>query len=129
MGVHEVAVVSDLVSSVLRELEGRSVTRVLETTVVVGRLTNLGRDQMEFAYEIVSRGTPLEGSRISIEEEPVRLECGSCGYDGPASDADWGMGADHAVPVLSCPACGGAVRVASGRSCYVKCVDIEEESA
>ncbi len=124
--MHEVSVVASLVDAVVRELERYDVLKVNSVTVIIGDMTNLGEEQMSFAYEIVTKGTVLEGSELMIEREPIELECRDCGYKGPArvlSDPDFD---EHAIPVLSCPECGGKVSVTKGMSCTVKCMDIEE---
>ncbi|MDR3283093.1 MAG: hydrogenase/urease maturation nickel metallochaperone HypA [Candidatus Methanoplasma sp.] len=125
--MHEVAVVSDLVSSILEELKKYNVKSVPEVTLVIGKLTNLGHEQIEFAYGVITRDSVLEGSSLVIEEEPVCVNCAECGYDGPAGLIDLGYGEEHSVPLLSCPECKGPVTVVSGRSCFVKCLDIVEE--
>lgn len=125
--MHEVSVVSSLVDAVLRELEKYRVIKVNSVTVIIGDLTNLGEEQMRFAYEIVTRDTILEGSEFIVEHEPIELSCDSCGYTGPArilSDPDFEM---HSIPILACPQCNGHVHVTKGQTCAVKCMDIEEE--
>ncbi|MDR3205750.1 MAG: hydrogenase maturation nickel metallochaperone HypA [Candidatus Methanoplasma sp.] len=126
--MHEVAVVSDLVSSILEELKRYNAASVSEVTLVIGKLTNLGREQMEFAYSVITRDSLLEGSTLVIEEEPVCVACAKCGYEGPADMVDMGYGEEHAVPLLSCPVCKGSVKIVSGQSCFVKCFDIVEGS-
>lgn len=125
--MHEVSVVSNLVNAALAELEKYNVTKVNSMTVVIGEMTNLGGEQMRFAYEIVTRGTLMEGSELVIEDEPIEVRCDSCGYTGPVrmlTDPDFST---HSIPVLSCPECSGRVVVTSGQSCMIKCMDIEEE--
>lgn len=118
--MHEVSVVSDLVRAILNELENHHVEKVDEVTFVIGDLTNLGTEQMEFAYEIVTRGTVLEGSKVNIVPEKIKVECNSCGYEGPVeyiNDDDFGHGS---IPILSCPECGGRVWILEGRTCRVE---------
>ncbi|MBP6021325.1 MAG: hydrogenase maturation nickel metallochaperone HypA [Candidatus Methanomethylophilaceae archaeon] len=124
--MHEVSIVSSLVRAVLDELGKYNVKSVHAVTIVVGRLTNLGSEQMEFAYDIVTRDTPLEGSKLIIEEEEIILRCGGCGFQGPPKRLDFGDSMEHSVPVLSCPECKGPVTVIAGQSCRVKNMDIEE---
>jgi hydrogenase nickel incorporation protein HypA/HybF len=126
--VHEVSIVSDLVSAILKELKKHNVISVAEVTFTIGKLTNLGRDQMEFAYGVITRGTILDGSKLVIEDEDIILRCDACGYDGPADMLDLGDGQEHRMPVLSCPKCHGPVTVTAGQSCCVKSMDIEEEA-
>ena len=60
--MHEVSVVTSIVDAVIDELSKYNVASVNSVTILVGVLTNLGEEQMKFAYEIVTRGTILEGS-------------------------------------------------------------------
>ena len=120
--MHEVSVVTSLVDAVIAELQKYNVIKVNSVTVVIGDLTNLGEEQMSFAYDIVTQG----GSEFIVEHEPIELECWDCGYKGPANvltDPDFDT---HSIPILACPECGGKVTVTSGQSCMVKCMDIEE---
>lgn len=124
--MHEVSVVTGLVDAVISELSKYNVEKVNSVTVTIGDLTNLGEEQMRFAYEIVTRDTVLEGSEFIVEHEPIELKCDSCGFWGPAkvlSDPDFDS---HTIPILACPECGGSVKVMKGQSCMVKCMDIEE---
>ena len=82
--MHEVSVVTSLVDAVIAELQKYNVIKVNSVTVVIGDLTNLGEEQMSFAYDIVTQGTILEGSEFIVEHEPIELECWDCGYKGPA---------------------------------------------
>ncbi|MBE6524664.1 MAG: hydrogenase maturation nickel metallochaperone HypA [Thermoplasmata archaeon] len=124
--MHEVSVVTTLVDAVIKELGKYNVTKVNSIEVVIGDLTNLGEEQLKFAYEIVTRGTILEGSEMKVIHEPIELHCDACGFDGPAkviSDPDFDT---HSIPILACPQCGGPVTVTSGQSCTVRSMDIEE---
>lgn len=123
--MHEVSVVSDIVKEILNVLEDYDVEKVEEVTLVIGDLTNLGEEQMEFAYEIVTRDTVLEGSKLAIEKEAIRVKCEKCGYEGGVesikSDYD-----SHSIPILSCPKCKGKVKVTAGQTCAVRNLKIVE---
>ena len=62
--MHEVSVVTGIVDAVIDELSKYDLEKVNSVTIMVGTLTNLGDEQMQFAYEIVTRGTILEGSEL-----------------------------------------------------------------
>ena len=123
--MHEVSVVADLIAAIKKELEKYDVVSVKEVTLTVGKLTNLGAEQMAFAYEVMSKDSILDGSKLAIEEENILVKCEGCGYDGPVKNMDIGEGAGHQIPILSCPACNGAVTITAGKSCCVKSIDIE----
>jgi len=121
--MHEVAIMSSVIRAALEELERHDVSSVEEMVLVVGDLTSLGEDQLRFAYEVMTRDTQLEGSVLVIEHENVRLLCSSCGYDGPAKtfESDYH---EHTIPILSCPECGGNVKVTAGETCRIKSLKI-----
>ena len=123
--MHEVSVVSDIVSAILKELEKYNVERVEEVVLVVGDMTSLGEDQLEFAYEIVTKETKLEGSKLVIEHEKIRVKCNDCGYEGEVRmlESDYG---EHTIPILSCPKCNGKVKVTAGQTCKVRNLKIVE---
>ena len=117
--------VSDIVSAILKELEKYKVVRVEEVTLVVGEMTSLGDEQLEFAYEIVTKDTKLEGSKLVIEHEKIWVRCKECDYMGEVRmlESDYG---EHTIPVLACPECNGRVTVVKGQTCKVKNLKIVE---
>ena len=123
--MHEVAVISNIVDAILSKLEEYSVEKVESVNLIIGDLTSLGFEQLEFAYEIVTRGTILEGAELTIEREEVRVRCKSCGYEGAPDNFDSDL-IDHNIPILACPKCGGAVDITAGEACGVKDIEIKE---
>ena len=126
--MHEVSIMADLIAAIKKELERYDVISVKEVTLIVGKLTNLGTEQLEFAYEIMSKDSVLEGSKLVILEEEIEVRCGECGYEGPVKNMDLGEDVHFQIPILSCPECGMAVTITAGKSCCVRSIDIEEAS-
>lgn len=124
--MHEVSVVSGMIEAALAELKGYNAARVEELTLVIGDMTSLGEEQLSFAYEVMTKGTELEGSVLRFEREPVRLRCGNCGYEGPAETLRNDF-YGHVVPVISCPECKGGAEITSGTACTIRSMTIREE--
>lgn len=123
--MHEVSVVSNIVNAILEELKKYDAEKVDEVTLTIGDLTNLGEEQMRFAYEIVTKGTKLENSNLVVEHEKIEVVCESCGYEGGVEtiENDYDQ---HSIPILSCPKCNGGIKVVKGQSCMVKSFKITE---
>jgi hydrogenase nickel incorporation protein HypA/HybF len=123
--MHEVSVMSGIINAVLTELAKHDVEKVEEVLLVVGELTYLGKDQLSFAYEIMTRDTALDGSTLTFEDEKAEVSCGACGFQGPAEYyVDESFHSN--IPKLSCPKCGSGVKVTKGKSCRISSIKVVE---
>jgi hydrogenase nickel incorporation protein HypA/HybF len=114
--VHELAISSAVLESVLRHADGR---RVMSVRLRVGHLRQVVPDSLDFYWGIVTRDGVAEGSVLEQEVIPARLECRDCGRE-------WAI----ELPVFRCPGCGGAeVAVVAGDELEVESIEVEEEPA
>jgi len=116
---------SSIVEAVLQELEKHDIEKVEAVDMVVGELTFLGEDQLQFAYEIIARDTILEGSKLNIIPEKIEIKCNSCGYVGPVNYIHNGDHYSH--PDLTCPKCGAGVEIIKGKSAMVRSLQVVEK--
>lgn len=125
--MHEYSVVDELIAQLVPALAAHQgvVKRVF---LRKGELRILSDRALVNAFEVLARGTRLEGAALEIEAVAVSVVCPTCGYRGVAgrlTDA-----ANHyAVPVLACPACSADVQVETGRELYVDRVTLADEKA
>ncbi len=121
--MHEFAATSQVVEAVQREAHRRGAKAVAEVRLAVGKLTMLSPSQMRFAYELLVKNTPLEGSKLVIRERGAIVKCPSCSYKGPIRvDEDPTF---HIIfPTLCCPRCQGVVDIVAGRECTVESVKL-----
>jgi hydrogenase nickel incorporation protein HypA/HybF len=79
--VHEFSVAKSLVDLVLTHAAKQDPPseRVLKARVVVGAMRQIVPDYLQFAYEVLTRGTPAEGSSLEITERTASGRCKSCG--------------------------------------------------
>lgn len=124
--MHEYSVMSQLVSALLEELDGRDINRVKEVRIEVGELTFLGHDQLKFAYETLSKETVLEGSDLNIEEIKSSIKCDECGYEGGVNYSDR-TSVHYQVPVISCPECDAKPSIVHGKETKIVGVTALEE--
>ena len=125
--MHEYSVVSELISALLPKLE-EHVGRVRGVVLVKGELRILSDVALKNAFELLTEGSRLEGSELIIESIEARIRCGACGYEGPA-DQVREESFHFAIPILSCPTCGGEVDIEAGRELYVDRVTMQTEAA
>lgn len=119
--MHEFSVTSQIVRGVLEEATKNQAKKVNEVHLVIGKLTFLGLEQVRFAYEVLTKGTIMEGSRLIIKEQRGLVKCNRCGYEGGFKYEDDPM--YHVpVPTLKCPKCGDVVKIAAGKECAIKSI-------
>ena len=119
--MHEFSVTSQIVQSVLAEAENRKAKKVTEVHLAIGELTFLGIEQVRFAYEVLTKGTILESSKLVIETQKGAVKCDNCGYQGGFKYEDDPL--YHVpVPTLKCPKCGNPVNVVAGKECTIKSI-------
>lgn len=124
--MHEFSITAQIVDAVLEEVQKHNVKSVGEVHLCIGELTFLGKEQMAFAYEMLSKGTVLEGSKLVIEDELTVVRCMECGYEGPPNYPEDAQ--DHyRAPQLVCPQCDGKVEVVSGKGCTIRDITMTVE--
>src|SRR5512137_1154952 len=101
--MHEYSVMTQIVDSILEEVKKRDATKVEQVDLEIGEFTMLGDEQMKFAYEVLSKDTVLQGSKLRISHRKGRIKCDSCGYDGDMTIAE--DTPHRSIPILECPKC------------------------
>jgi hydrogenase nickel incorporation protein HypA/HybF len=110
--VHELSICSSIADIVTRHAAGRTVQVI---NVRAGQLRQIVPDTLVYCWGLVSAGTPLDGSRISVESVPARIRCRACGQVTDVGE----------LPVFACGGCGGVeVQVVSGEEFLVTSLEL-----
>jgi hydrogenase nickel incorporation protein HypA/HybF len=115
--MHEFSVMSQIVDSLLSEAKEHNARKIEEVDLRIGEYTMLGEEQLRFAYEVLSKDTILEGSKLTISQIKGRIKC-DCGFEGevePSPDSP-----HKVVPMLECPRCKGVAKIIEGRECVIR---------
>jgi hydrogenase nickel incorporation protein HypA/HybF len=111
--MHELSIAEGVVDVALRHARGR---RVAVVGLTVGHLRQVVPSALEFAFELVAKGTPLEGAELRMEEVPAAGRCRSCGMDTPLPE----------LPLI-CRGCGSwDVEITRGEELLVDSLELEE---
>lgn len=76
--MHEMSITRNIVSIVSEHARERKVTRV---RLEVGKLSAVIPEAIRFCFDVVSKGTVLEGATLEIIELPGRARCRACGSE------------------------------------------------
>jgi hydrogenase nickel incorporation protein HypA/HybF len=107
--VHELGITQSIVAIVEEAAAGR---RVLAVTLEVGALAGVDARAIEFCFELIAKGTAIDGARLEIHTIPGRGRCRACGAEQPMDS--W---------IASCP-CGAAdLTLIQGSDLRVKTIE------
>ncbi len=76
--MHELSITRNIVAIVSERANGSKVTQV---TLKVGALSAVLPDAIRFCFDVVAKGTLLEGARLEVIDVPGRARCRDCGID------------------------------------------------
>jgi hydrogenase nickel incorporation protein HypA/HybF len=81
--MHELGITRNVVALCTERAGGGRVTRVRLT---IGKLSGVLAESVRFCFDVVAKGTPLDGARLEIEEPPGLGRCADCGEEVPLAE-------------------------------------------
>lgn len=118
--MHELSIAQNLVEIAVETAESAGMKQVKALYVKLGVLSGVVKEALEFSFEVVIEGTPLEGAKLFIEDIPVKIFCPRCqeAHDLP-----------EPLP-MRCPICGTKTgQVLAGREMELYALEGGEENA
>ena len=114
--MHELSIAMGIVETAMDEARQRNV-QVSAVHLRLGALSGVMKDALLFSYEVACQDTPLEGSRLLIEEIPVMVFCPQCKEKRVL----------ESVQLFNCPECASpAGEVLQGKELEVYALEVEE---
>ncbi len=111
--MHELSITENLLEITLRH--AGDAYRVTDLYIVVGQLSSVVDDSVQFYWDFVSEGTIAKGAQLHFRRVPAGLECNSCGCKYALND-----------DALTCPECGASdIRVVAGEEFYLESIAVE----
>ncbi len=101
--MHELSVTESVLEIALRHAEEAGAERIVRLNLVIGELSSIVGESVQFYWDIVSKETIAEGAELHFERVPGRLRCLRCGHTFSLSHRDF-----------LCPECGAGRVVAEG---------------
>jgi hydrogenase nickel incorporation protein HypA/HybF len=114
--MHELSIALSIVEMAAEEA-GRRAVRVEAVHLRLGALSGVVKEALLFSYDLACEGTPIEGSRLVIEEVPIVAYC-------PACQEERTLDAGNR---FFCPICDAPTpEVVQGRELEVVALEIQE---
>lgn len=113
--MHELSVTENILEIANRHALQANASRVTDIYIVIGRLSSIVDDSVQFYWDFVSQNTICQGALLHFERIPAKLLCLNC-------QNEYTLDGDLAV----CPNCDSAqVKVISGEEFFLDSIAIE----
>ena len=114
--MHELSVTESILEIAQKYAREAQATRVSDLYLVIGRLSSIVDDSVQFYWEILTEGTLCAGSKLHFQRVPAQLICLECGNQYTLDRE-----------LEPCPACDSAkVKVTSGDQFFLDSIEIEK---
>ena len=116
--MHELSLAQSILSIVKDHVPPERMGAVRSVRVDIGRLSGVVADSLDFCFTALVAETPLQQSRLELNNIPLRLACADC-RETFESEGD----------VFCCPSCDGSrTTVVSGMELRVTEIELVEEA-
>lgn len=118
--MHELPVTQGILDVVLEAAGGAGAGRVVAIDLVIGTLSGIVDDSVQFYFDILSQGTPAQGATLRFARKPAAAVCQDCGHRS-----------DVQPPLEAlCPSCGSVrLQITGGQEFFVESIEVDDESA
>lgn len=116
--MHEYSTMVQIVETLLNEIKTRNINSISEVYLEIGELTFLRKEQLIFAYDILTKNTILNKSMLIITEKKAKIKCKSCGHIGKIKYLD-DERYHFSMPVFTCPECNNEIDIIDGKECNI----------
>jgi hydrogenase nickel incorporation protein HypA/HybF len=109
--MHELAVTENILDIALKHAKGQ---RITDLNLVIGQLSSIVDDSVQFYWDTISQGTLAEGAKLHFKRIPTEFQCRDCQHRfSPAKDD------------FTCPKCGSLrVMVVAGEEFYMESIEV-----
>jgi len=113
--MHERAVTESILEIALRHAQQAGATRITDLYLVIGDLSSIVDDSVQFYWDLVSENTPAQGSSLHFSRIATQMSCQDCSQSYTPGDNDF-----------NCPNCGSShVIIRAGNEFYLESIGVE----
>ena len=118
--MHELSIAISLIDVGAEELERQGGGRVEAVHLRLGPLSGVVKEALLSAYDLAIEQSPLEGSRLLIEEVPVEIFCPTCNQNRRV----------ESIQEMRCQSCGSlSANIVRGRELELFALEISQDPA
>jgi len=115
--MHELSVTENILEIALTHANASSATKVTDIYLVIGQLSSIVDDSVQFYWNYISEDTICSGARLHFTRIPAKFRCMDCEIEFEMPNE-----------LTACPNCGSMLNtIISGEEFYIDSIEIEKE--
>lgn len=113
--MHEQSIVEAIMATALERAEKENAKKILSVYLIVGELSGVLEEAVDFYWSFLSRDTIAAGSKLFFMRPPTLVRCRSCGTEYTPENMK-----------IICPKCKERkVEILSGRELFIENMEVE----
>jgi hydrogenase nickel incorporation protein HypA/HybF len=113
--MHELSITQSMLDLVLEEAKKAGAGKVEKINLVIGEMSGIVDECVEFYFEFLSQDTIAHGATLSFKKTPTQARCRNCGELFIPKEFDW-----------SCPSCqNSSAEIVAGNELYLESIEVE----
>lgn len=114
--MHELSVTEAILDITLRHAAEAGASSVTDIFLVIGQLSSIIDDSVQFYWDMVSEDTLAEGAKLHFKRVPIQILCMECQQQSSPQPGE-----------LACPNCGSAnIKIVAGEEFFLEAINIEK---
>ena len=113
--MHEMSIAMSMIEIVREEMQKCDAKALRSVRLNIGQLSAVVPDALSFCFEVITKGTEMEGARLMMDIIPLRGYCSTCEKEFEIKDY-----------VFACPLCGTKeIETLSGQELAIVEIEVE----
>ena len=118
--MHEMSIIAGMLDIIKQEMQKHTATKLIKVRVRHGSIAGVVPESLELGFEVLTSKNEFAGAVLELEQEALRLACGSCGAEFSPEPSKTSL-------FTPCTACGEEIghTVLAGKALYIENIEIE----
>ncbi len=113
--MHELAITQNMFDLIIEEARKAEAKKVGKINMVIGEMTGVVADSVQFYFNFISQGTIAEGATLAFTMVPLKVQCQRCGKTFEVKEFEW-----------TCPYCqSNSLEIIAGKELSVESIEVE----
>jgi hydrogenase nickel incorporation protein HypA/HybF len=113
--MHELSITESLLEIALRHADKAGANRISDIYLVIGQLSSVVDDSVQFYWDIIAEGTIAEGAALHFDRIPTEIQCLDCDNKYKPSDNQ-----------MDCPNCNSInIQILTGEEFFLEAINVE----